>query len=97
MGKLHFPPDAQLTGPDRLILGFLEKDYEAYDQAKEGTPSDVADESDDSATKRTEFVSPSPEGRLKIRRWIEIHCSHHRRLSGLRAAVYCLYEGSEQP
>jgi hypothetical protein len=65
MGKLHFPPDAQLTGPDRLILGFLEKDYEAYDQAKEGIPSDVADESDDSATKRTEFVSPSPEGRVE--------------------------------
>jgi hypothetical protein len=65
MGKLHFPPDAQLTGPDRLILGFLEKDYETYDQAKEGTPSDTADESDDSATKRTEFVSPSLEGRVE--------------------------------
>jgi hypothetical protein len=65
MGKLHFPPDAQLTGPDRLILGFLEKDYEAYDQAKKDLPSDIADESDDSATKRTEFVSPSPEGRVE--------------------------------
>jgi hypothetical protein len=64
MGKLHFPPDAQLTGPDRLILGFLEKDYEAYDQVKKDMPADVADESDDSATKRTEFVSPSPEGRI---------------------------------
>jgi hypothetical protein len=65
MGKLHFPPDAQLTGPDRLILDFLEKDYEAHDQAKRRVSSDVAEESDDSTTKRTEFVSPSPEGRIE--------------------------------
>jgi hypothetical protein len=63
MGKLHFPPAADLTGPDRLVLGHLQKDYEQFDSNPKNVPADAAEESDDSATKRTEFISPSPEGK----------------------------------
>lgn len=63
MGKLHFPPAADLTGPDKLVLGHLQKDYEQFDSTHKVAPNDAAEESDDSATKRTEFVSPSPEGK----------------------------------
>lgn len=62
MGKLHFPPAADLTGADKLVLGHLQKDYEQFKPTSKALPVDVAEESDDSATKRTEFVSPSPEG-----------------------------------
>lgn len=65
MGKLHFPPAADLTGADKLVLGHLQKDYEQFESESKVTPVDAADESDDSATKRTEFVSPSPEGELE--------------------------------
>jgi hypothetical protein len=63
MGKLHFPPAADLTGADKLVLGHLQKDYEQFDSKLKAVPIDAAEESDDSATKRTEFVSPSPEGK----------------------------------
>jgi hypothetical protein len=62
MGKLHFPPAADLTGPDRLVLDHLQKDYEQVNLKVKAVPVDASEESDDSATKRTEFVSPSPEG-----------------------------------
>ena len=63
MGKLHFPPAADLTGADKLVLGHLQKDYEQHDSKPKTVPIDAAEESDDSTTKRTEFVSPSPEGK----------------------------------
>lgn len=62
MGKLHFPPAADLTVPDRLVLGHLQKDFEKFDSEVKTVPTDAAEESDDSVTKRTVFVSPSPEG-----------------------------------
>ncbi|KAL5114482.1 hypothetical protein ACEQ8H_007625 [Pleosporales sp. CAS-2024a] len=64
MGRLPFPPDAELTGPDRMILDILQKQYEAYDEASSIKPADAAEESDDSATKHSKFVAPSPEGTL---------------------------------
>lgn len=64
MGKLHFPAPADLTGADKLVLGHLQKDYEKSDLKAKIGPADAAEESDDSATKRTEFVSPSPEGKI---------------------------------
>lgn len=64
MGKLHFPPAADLTAADKLVLGHLQKDYEQFDSEPKAVPVDAAEESDDSATKRTEFVSPSPEGKI---------------------------------
>ena len=63
MGKLHFPPAADLTGADKLVLGHLQKDYEQHDSKPKTVPIDAAEESDDSTPKRTEFVSPSPEGK----------------------------------
>ena len=63
MGKFHFPPAADLTGADKLVLGHLQKDYEQHDSKAKTVPIDAAEESDDSTTKRTEFVSPSPEGK----------------------------------
>ena len=63
MGKLHFPPAADLTGPDQLVLGHLQKDYEQFDSKVKTAPLDAAGDSDDSLTKRTVFVSPSPEGK----------------------------------
>ena len=65
MGKLHFPPAADLTGPDKLVLGHLQKDYDQFDSKPKAVPVDAGEESDDSATKRTEFVSPSPEGKRR--------------------------------
>ncbi|CAO2657146.1 Nn.00g032720.m01.CDS01 [Neocucurbitaria sp. VM-36] len=61
MGRLPFPPDAELTGPDRVVLAILQKEYEAYGDPSKIASSEVAEESDDSATKHSEFVSPSPE------------------------------------
>ncbi|KAF2034313.1 fatty acid desaturas-like protein [Setomelanomma holmii] len=61
MGKLAFPPDAELTGPDRLVLSILQKEYEAHDESSPNRHLEIADESDDSATKHSEFVAPSPE------------------------------------
>lgn len=62
MGRLPFPPDAELTGPDRLVLNVLSKQFEAHDNVHDTKATDAADESDDSATKHSEFVAPSPEG-----------------------------------
>jgi hypothetical protein len=64
MGRLPFPPDAELTGPDRLVLSILQKEYELYEDAPPRRVTDAAEESDDSATKHSEFVVPSPEGKL---------------------------------
>jgi hypothetical protein len=64
MGKLHFPPAADLTAADKLVLAHLQKDYEQTDSKLKAVPVDAAEESDDSLTKRTEFVSPSPEGKM---------------------------------
>jgi len=61
MGRLPFPADAQLTGPDRVILEVLRKEYESHQHAPSKASLDPADESDDCATKQTQFVSPSPE------------------------------------
>ncbi|KAJ4374356.1 hypothetical protein N0V83_003097 [Neocucurbitaria cava] len=61
MGRLPFPADAELTGPDRVVLGILQKQYEAYGDPIKNASSEAAEESDDSATKHSEFVSPSPE------------------------------------
>jgi hypothetical protein len=63
MGRLPFPPDAELTGPDRLVLSLMTKEYEAYGETPGKLVADAAEESDDSATKRSEFVAPSPEGK----------------------------------
>jgi hypothetical protein len=62
MGKLYYPHAADLTVADKLVLGHLEKDYENFEVKPDASPVDAAEESDDSATKRTEYVSPSPEG-----------------------------------
>jgi hypothetical protein len=62
MGRLPFPPDAELTSPDRLVLSLMAKEYEAFGETPEKSVTDTAEESDDSATKRSEFVAPSPEG-----------------------------------
>ena len=64
MGRLPFPPDAELTGPDRLVLDILRKEYELQEDASPRNIPDAAEDSDDSATKHTEFVVPSPEGKL---------------------------------
>jgi hypothetical protein len=64
MGKLHFPPAADLTAADKLVLAHLQKDYEQVDSKPKAVSVDAAEESDDSLTKRTEFVSPSPEGKI---------------------------------
>jgi hypothetical protein len=62
MGRLPFPPDAELTGPDCLVLSLMAKEYEIYGETPKEETADAAEESDDSATKRSEFVAPSPEG-----------------------------------
>jgi hypothetical protein len=62
MGRLPFPPDAELTGPDRVVLSILQKEYELGGSAPEAKALDGAEDSDDSATKHSEFVVPSPEG-----------------------------------
>lgn len=64
MGRLPFPPDAELTGPDRVVLSILQKEYESHKDSSDNVSSEVADESDDSASKHSKFVSPSPEGKL---------------------------------
>jgi hypothetical protein len=64
MAQLPFPPHAELTGPDRMVLSVLSKQYEAYESVPDAKASDTAEESDDSATKHSEFVAPSPEGIL---------------------------------
>jgi hypothetical protein len=62
MGRLPFAPDAELTGPDRLVLSILQKQYEAYEDSPQESNSELVDDSDDSTTKRSQFVAPSPEG-----------------------------------
>jgi hypothetical protein len=64
MGKLSYPLDAELTGPDRVVLGFLQKDYERHKDTPAKSTPEAAEDSDDSGTKHTEFVVPSPEGML---------------------------------
>ncbi|KAI8938722.1 hypothetical protein NX059_004590 [Plenodomus lindquistii] len=61
MGRLPFPADAELTGPDRVVLEIMRKEYEAFRDEPSNDAVDAADDSDDSLTKKTEFVSPSPE------------------------------------
>ncbi|KAF1914037.1 fatty acid desaturas-like protein [Ampelomyces quisqualis] len=61
MGRLPFPPDAELTVPDRAVLSVLQKEYEAHQDKTDARARDTAEESDDSATKHSEFVAPSPE------------------------------------
>ncbi|KAH9868801.1 hypothetical protein J1614_007875 [Plenodomus biglobosus] len=61
MGRLPFPADAELTGPDRVVLEVLRKEYEAFTDLPRETSVDVAEESDDSMAKKTQFVAPSPE------------------------------------
>lgn len=61
MAGLPFKLDKELTVPDRMVLGILEKEYEAGIKV---SVEEVADgeESDDSLSKHSKFVSPSPEG-----------------------------------
>lgn len=66
MGHLPFPPDAELTGPDRVVLSVLQKQYELNGEAPHPRASDSADDSDDSAVKHSEFVAPSPEGEVYV-------------------------------
>jgi len=66
MGQLSFPFDAELTGPDRLVLSTLQKQYEAHDASTHTEVQEAGDESDDSVTKHSEFVAPSPEGKLRF-------------------------------
>lgn len=63
MGALPFPPDAQLTGPDRIVLDILQKECELHEDASTETTDAAADDSDDSVTKHSKFVLPSPEGK----------------------------------
>lgn len=64
MGKLAYPIDAELTGPDRVVLNILQKEYELHDHAAAGSTSDAAEDSDDSGVKHSKVVTPSPEGTL---------------------------------
>jgi len=66
MGRLPFPPDAELTGADRTVLSILQKDYELCKPALDRLSSETVEDSDDSATKHSEFVSPSPEGTTSL-------------------------------
>lgn len=63
MGHLPFPPDAELTGPDRVVLSVLQKQYELSDGSQGARVAESAEDSDDSALKHSEFVAPSPEGK----------------------------------
>jgi hypothetical protein len=45
-----------------LVLSVMQKQYEAYEPTLDIKGTDAAEESDDSATKHSEFVAPSPEG-----------------------------------
>ncbi|KAF3028308.1 hypothetical protein E8E12_000564, partial [Didymella heteroderae] len=58
MGKLHFPPAADLTAADKLVLAHLQKDYEQADSKPTAVPVNAA-EGSASLTKRTEIVSTS--------------------------------------
>lgn len=62
MGRLPFPPDAELTGPDRVVLGVLQKQYELNEGSQGTRVAESAEDSDDSAVKHSEIVAPSPEG-----------------------------------
>jgi hypothetical protein len=62
MGRLAFPFDAELTGPDRVVLNILQKEYEMHQDTLAKTTTDAAEDSDDSGVKHSEFVTPSPEG-----------------------------------
>ncbi|KAI1553030.1 fatty acid desaturase [Pyrenophora tritici-repentis] len=73
MGKLAFPLDAELTGPDRVVLNILKKEYELHQNTSTDSTTDSAEDSDDSGVKHSKFVTPSPEGML---------CSFYLSLSG---------------
>ncbi|KAF1947321.1 hypothetical protein EJ02DRAFT_392542 [Clathrospora elynae] len=61
MGRLSYPLDAELTGPDRVVLGILQKEYELHNDAPTRPTSETAENSDDSGVKHSVFVTPSPE------------------------------------
>ena len=62
MGKLAFPLDKELTGPDRIVLEILQKEYELYETRTAKSTLDAVEDSDDSGFKHSEIVTPSPEG-----------------------------------
>lgn len=62
MGKLAFPLDAELTGPDRVVLDILKREYELHENSPNGSALDAAEDSDDSGVKHSKVVTPSPEG-----------------------------------
>ncbi|CAA9965292.1 Fatty acid desaturase [Pyrenophora teres f. maculata] len=66
MGKLAFPLDAELTGPDRVVLNILKKEYELHQNTTTDSTTDSAEDSDDSGVKHSKFVTPSPEGMLYL-------------------------------
>ncbi|KAF2132312.1 hypothetical protein P153DRAFT_429470 [Dothidotthia symphoricarpi CBS 119687] len=57
MGRLPVPLDAALTGPDRMVLEILEKEY----AASSNVLSEASEDSDTSDVKHSKFVTPSPE------------------------------------
>ncbi|KAI4629717.1 uncharacterized protein J4E87_002903 [Alternaria ethzedia] len=61
MGKLAFPLDKELTGPDRVVLNILQKEYELHEAKPAESSTDAAEDSDDSGIKHSEIVTPSPE------------------------------------
>jgi hypothetical protein len=75
MGRLPFPPDAELTGPDRVVLGIMQKEYELHGSAPESKALDAGEDSDDSATKHSEFVAPSPEGNRAMSSHSAVKCT----------------------
>lgn len=66
MGHLPFAADAELTGPDRVVLEILRKEYELHGESSKDHAFEPAADSDDSATKHSKFVSPSPEGNTEF-------------------------------
>lgn len=66
MGHLPFEPDVELTGPDRVVLDVLKKEYELHKDVPGKASIASADDSDDSTAKHSEFVTQSPEGKLPI-------------------------------
>ena len=64
MGKLAFPLHAELTGPDRVVLDILKKEYELHQNTSTDSTTGTAEDSDDSGAKHSKFVTPSPEGML---------------------------------
>jgi hypothetical protein len=85
MGRLAFPLDAELTGPDRVVLNILQKEYELHKESPAKPMIDAAEDSDDSGVKHSEFVTPSPEGMAISSRYRAVQgrwAQRHRHICG---------------